>query len=164
MHEQLFLSLLAKLKNSGQSLDRVLREPEFKEIPLVDRVELLKKYGHVIHQGTAPDATYWKSLALGSAGVALAGLSAADPIGRVMSWGHRKGMADELGQPFNEPMPKVLGPMNLMGISTGVGISMSNLKKTNEANYQRKLVKAFLKSEAGATSQDDAINILARSH
>lgn len=165
MYEDIFLTLLQKLQREGLSLDRILKEPAFKDIPLGERVELLKKYGHIIRAGVKNDKSYWKDVALGTAGLGAAGLALATPVSRFMGYNFRKGVAAETGQEFTEPMPNLgMGAGHMFGMSTGIALAGRGLAGAGSAAHTRNLVKSYLRSDEGSTSTNDALNVIARSH
>lgn len=164
MNEQVFLNLIEKYKNEDKSLDRILRDPIFKDIPIAERVDLLKKYGHVIRQGSKVDSTYWKDLALGSVGTAIAGSIAAGPIADKFKYYMAMGEAAGQGVEFTQRPPQAsISAINMMLMSSAGGAGLSKFNDLHKSLAARKLVKSYLKPEEGATSTRDAIHVITRS-
>lgn len=164
MHEQVFLNLIEKYQDSGQSLDRILKDPAFKDIPLAERVELLKKYAHVIREGSKADSQYWKDLALGSAGVAVAAGIAANPFANQVKHFINLGEASARGEEYTGPKPNVaIGAWSMLAMTGSLRAGIGKFNEATSSYQTRKLVKSYLKPEEGATTTRDAIDVLTRS-
>lgn len=164
MHEQVFLELISKHEKEGKSLDRILRDPVFKDIPLPERVELLKKYGHVIRGGSKLDSQYWKDLAWGSTGMAIAAVLAGPKAYSAFTHAIDLGEAAASGTPYSGPKPNLsISPMSMFAATSGATFGYKGLSDARKQHAARKLVKSHLRSEEGTTSTDDAIHVIARS-
>lgn len=169
LHEEMFLKLIKNYQDKGLSLDRVVTDSRFKDLPLAEKVELLKEHGHTIRNGSMTDSQFWKDLGLGVAGTAL---MVADPIletvSNVMkgvSYGVEKGEAHGEGIPFNKPFPemKTKGLRDFALRVTGAGIAVPKYYSAMTARKNMNMVKKMLKDQPGSNTQEDALNVITRS-
>lgn len=167
MHEKLFVNILQDLHRSGQSLSRIVHHPQFKDIPLDERVRLLTKYGHVIRKNAKYDSKFWSDLTTGVAGLALATPMATKFVNLGISkFDHSaaKHEAEYLGESFDSPAPTLtLDATDSILFGTGASLATKGLSGVSSARQTLKLVKNYLKTEPGATTQEDALTLIARS-
>ena len=166
MHEELFKALLSRYQDSGMSLDRVIVDPRFKSLPLVDKVELLKEHGHTIHAGSKIDRQFWKDIGWGAVGT---GIALADPIltslhnfQKGVSYGAATRNADNPSE-IPRPVMETKGYKDLALKATGAGLAAPKFYAALAARNNMRMVKRLLNEQPGSTSTEDAINVIARS-
>lgn len=167
MYEKTFLQILKDLRDSNQSMSRVVSHPEFKAFPLVERVELLKKYAPLIREHSRYDRKFWEDVTAGAVGIAMT----APVLGGFVSHavassrhGYEQGVAAGSGEPFDKPAPVLsLTPTGSILFGAGSGIAASSLRKATSARRDLINIKSFLRPEAGATTDEDAVKVISRS-
>lgn len=168
MHEELFLNLLNQYETQGHSLDRILKDPRFKDLPLAEKVDLLKTHGHTIRNGSKTDPKFWKDLSLGVMGTAMI---LAEPLSHAVSdlkrgihYGAESRAAYDNGISPGPPPEVILKPYSKLGIAAaGAGIAAPKFYQALAARRNMLMVKKLLKEQPGSNTQEDAINVLARS-
>lgn len=169
MHEDLFLNLLKQYEDKGQSLSRVVTDTRFKSMPLEEKVRLLKEYGHTIHQGSKMDNRFWKDL---GAGVIGTGIILAEPavnaiadLRRGFNYGEAVRSAHDEGREYSGPTPSIdlKAYKSIALAATGAGIAAPKFYQALQARNNMKMVKRLLHEQPGSNTQEDAINVIARS-
>lgn len=169
MHEDLFLNLLDQYRNKDLSLDRVIVDSRFKSLPLADKVDLLKTHGHTIHQGSKTDKKFWKDIAAGAAGTAIMlaepAMAAISDLKKADEYGVKWRHAYDAGESFNEPVPDIkLAPYKSLAVSAfGAGIAAPKFYEALKARKNMQMVKRLLNEQPGSNTQENAINVIARS-
>lgn len=169
MHEELFLNLINQYEQGGHSLSRVLADSRFKSMPLEEKVKLLVDHGHTIHSGSKVDGKFWKDLGAGAVGTAI---MIAEPAaaalkdlkkGYYFAERHKKSISD--GLDFNEPMPipEMKAYKSFALAAAGAGIAAPKFYQALQARNNMKMVKRLLHEQPGSNTQEDAINVIARS-
>jgi len=171
MHEELFLNRLKQYEDSGLSLDRILLDPIFKGMPLAEKVDLLKKHGHTIQQGTRLDKKFWKDIGWGTVGTAVMLaepiMSTVTNVHRGFKYGQDLGYSKAVGDPLPEqPTLETKGYKGLAqgtGAAVGLGLAAPKFYMALAARKNMNMVKKLLSDQPGANTADDAINVIARS-
>lgn len=169
MHEELFLNLLKQYEQGGLSLDRIITDPRFKTMPLVEKVRLLKDHGHTIHNGSKMDSKFWKDLAMGVAGTAVMvaepALAAVSDLKRGFNYGEAVRASHDEGKPYSGEVPSIdFKTYKSIAISAaGAGIAAPKFYQALQARKNMQMVKRLLHEQPGSNTQEDAINVIARS-
>lgn len=169
MHEELFLNLLAQYGNKGLSLDRVITDSRFKTMPLEEKVRLLKDHGHTIHGGSHTDSKFWKDLGAGAIGTAIMvaepAIQAVSDLKRGFQYGEAVRNAHEDGKSYTGDVPHIdFKTYKAIAISAaGAGIAAPKFYQALKARQNMKMVKRLLNDQPGSNTQEDAINVIARS-
>lgn len=169
MHEELFLNLLKQYESKGLSLDRVITDSRFKTMPLVDKVRLLKEYGHTIHNGSKMDSKFLKDLAMGALGTAIMvaepALHAVSDLKRGFQYGEAVRAAHDEGLGYEGEVPAInFKTYKSLALSaTGAGIAAPKFYQALQARNNMRMVKRLLHEQPGSNTQEDAINVIARS-
>lgn len=159
MNEDLFVSLLDNYAAAKLSPTRVISDPNFKAMPIEDRVYLLKKYANRIHQQSAIDGSFLKDVALGSVGVAIAAAPIVKSFGKAIEIGaDMREEFDQTGKFVPRPVPLNMGDVSVF--SLGAGVSAKPLSNAKQFLRDRGLVKRYLAS--GNPSTENAIDVIAR--
>lgn len=169
MHEELFLNLLKQYEQGGLSLDRVITDSRFKTMPLAEKVRLLKEHGHTIHSGSKMDGKFWKDLGVGVLGTAIMvaepAIQAVTDLKRGFHYGEAVRAAHDEGKPYDGPAPSVdfKTYKTIALAATGAGIAAPKFYQALQARNNMKMVKRLLHEQPGSNTQEDAINVIARS-
>lgn len=169
MHEELFLNLLKQYESNGLSLDRIVTDHRFKAMPLVEKVRLLKEHGHTIHNGSKMDSRFWKDMAMGSLGTAILLAEpvyhAASDLKRGFDYGEAVKASHDEGKEYAGETPHInLKTYKSLAVSaTGAGIAAPRFYKALQARNNMRMVKKLLNDQPGSNTQEDAINVIARS-
>lgn len=169
MHEELFLKLLDQYKQGGLSLDRVITDSRFKAMPLSEKVDLLKQHGHTIHSGSKVDSKFWKDLGTGAIGTAIMvaepAIQAVVDLKRGFRYGEAVRAAHDEGQTYSGSVPDIdLKTYKSIALAaTGAGIAAPKFYQALQARRNMQMVKRLLHEQPGSNSQDDALNVIARS-
>lgn len=169
MHEELFLNLLNQYENKGLSLDRVITDSRFKTMPLEEKVRLLKDHGHTIHGGSHMDSKFWKDLGAGAIGsaimVAEPAIQAVTDLKRGFHYGEAVRSAHDEGQSYTGDAPSIdfKTYKSIALAATGAGIAAPKFYQALQARRNMKMVKRLLHEQPGSNTQEDAINVIARS-
>ncbi len=171
MYEQLFLNRLKQYQDSNLSLDRIIVDPMFKDMPLAEKVDLLKKHGHTIRQGSKTDSRFWKDIGWGSVATAVMLAPAVTTSLNIFTTGRDYGA--ELSQAMkNGETPPAMPELDFSGykdIAKGVGAATSlglfapKIYAAIKARNNMRLVQKLLSEQPENNTQDVAINVIARS-
>jgi hypothetical protein len=138
-------------------------------MPLAEKVRLLKEHGHTIHNGSKMDSRFWKDIAMGGIGTAIL---LAEPIYHSVSdlkrgfeYGKAVSEAHDDGEEYDGPTPHInLKTYKSIAVSaTGAGIAAPRFYKALQARNNMMMVKKLLNDQPGSNTQEDAINVIARS-
>lgn len=162
MHEALFLKLLQGYESAGLSLSRIISDPQFKSIPLEERIALLRKFAPRIKQGTKVDKTLWSDFALGSVGMAIAGYPVAKGmVQSAIAGGKIRDEYEETGKFNPKDIPHLtMGDVGVMSLGISIGGSPMNSARTFMRD--RGLVNRYLSKPSEHTTTDNAIDVIAR--
>jgi hypothetical protein len=169
MHEELFLNLLKQYEQGGLSLDRVITDPRFKTMPLAEKVRLLKEHGHTIHNGSKMDSKFWKDLAMGAMGTAIMvaepAMHAVSDLKRGYQYGEAVRASHDEGKSYDGEIPSIdFKTYKSIAISAaGAGIAAPKFYQALQARNNMRMVKRLLHEQPGSNTQEDAINVIARS-
>lgn len=169
MHEDLFLNLLNQYEQGGHSLSRVITDARFKSMPLEEKVRLLKDHGHTLHQGSKMDGQFWKDLGTGviGTGIMLAepALNAVSDLKRGFQYGEAVRSAHDEGREYSGGVPNIdlKSYKSIALAATGAGIAAPKFYQALQARNTMKMVKRLLHEQPGSNTQEDAINVIARS-
>lgn len=169
MHEELFLNLINQYEQKGESLSRVITDSRFKSMPLEEKVRLLKEHGHTIKNGSGTDNKFWKDLGVGALGTAIMvaepAIQAVSDLKRGFHYGGAVRTAHDEGRKYEGEVPSVdLKTYKSIALAaTGAGIAAPKFYQALQARNNMKMVKRLLHEQPGSNTQEDAINVIARS-
>lgn len=161
MHEDLFVQILKNIESSGMSSSRILSDPQVKTIPLAERVALFKKYAPRIHSLTKVDSGLWHDVAIGSVGAAIAAFPAVSIVGAsAMAGADIRREYDKSGN-LSLPTPSIsMGDISIMTL--GVGVAKPSISNAKTFLRDRGLVRKYFSSTEGKTSNENVVNVIAR--
>lgn len=169
MHEDLFLNLINQYEQGGQSLSRVVTDSRFKSMPLEEKVRLLKEYGHTIKNGSKIDNKFWKDLGVGALGTAIIvaepAIQAVTDLKRGFHYGEAVRAAHDEGKHYDGEVPAINFKTykSIALAATGAGIAAPKFYQALQARNNMRMVKRLLNEQPGSNTQEDAINVIARS-